>query len=287
VVAYDQRVDAETEFRVPTSEGALVGWLRESPSAGGQALLLHGGPGLSEYLDSLSDELDGLLTTARYQQRGLEPSELNGRVDVEGSVEDALAVMDALGWERPIVVGHSWGGHLALHVAAAHPDRVGALVILDSLGATGDGGVAVFAARLRDGLSDGALERLDQLEAIEESTQAEHDEHLRILWPNYFGDPATAPEMPAVRFSERADETWQSIIAHLADGTLERRLPAVDAPALVIHGSRSPIPLDQAESVAALMPNGRLVVHEGKGHWAWLEEPGFVRRQVERLLVEA
>jgi hypothetical protein len=32
------------------------------------------------------------------------------------------------------------------------------------------------------------------------------------------------------------------------------------------------------------MPNARLFVHEGRGHWPWLEEPGIVRRLVSELL---
>jgi pimeloyl-ACP methyl ester carboxylesterase len=40
----------------------------------------------------------------------------------------------------------------------------------------------------------------------------------------------------------------------------------------------------EAERIVALMPHARLVVHKGKGHWPWLEEPGFVRAQVAGLL---
>src|SRR2546427_993457 len=40
--------------------------------------------------------------------------------------------MDALGWERMTVVGHSMGGHNAMAFAAWHPERVSRLVIVDS-----------------------------------------------------------------------------------------------------------------------------------------------------------
>ena len=43
--------------------------------------------------------------------------------------DDVLAVLDALGLERPILVGASFGGRVALEVALARPDRVGGLVL--------------------------------------------------------------------------------------------------------------------------------------------------------------
>ena len=274
----------EREFSATTPDGELVGWLREADGAKGNALLLHGGPGLSEYLSTLSDELDGVVTTARYQQRGLAPSAVAGDVSIEGHVADAVAVMDALGWQKPIVIGHSWGGHLALHLAAAHPERIGALVILDALGATGDGGQAEFGPALRAGLSPKDLARLEELEAIEEPTEDEQREHLGTLWPQYFGDPAGAPKMPPLRFAMNGGATWASIQAHFEARTLELALPGASIPTLIIHGSRSPIPLEQAQQMATLMPNAALVVHDAKGHWAWLEEPGFVRSQLEDFL---
>jgi len=119
--------------------------------SGPPLLLLHGGPGLSEYLDTLVAELDGLVTTARYQQRGLAPSVVSGDISIEGHVADAVAVMDALGWDRPLVIGHSWGGHFALHLAVARPARIGGLVIIDALGAVGDyRALAAFVAAHRD-----------------------------------------------------------------------------------------------------------------------------------------
>ena len=88
---------AEREFRAPAPGGEMVGWLRGS---GPNALLLHGGPGLSDYLADLAAELSETMTVARYQQRGLAPSVVDGDRTVDGHVADAVAVLEALGWDR-------------------------------------------------------------------------------------------------------------------------------------------------------------------------------------------
>src|SRR6185503_19741500 len=101
------------EFRAQVPGGEIVGSVEGS---GPPALLLHGGPGMSDYLADLTEELSPVVTIARYQQRGLEPSVMDGDTSVEGHVADAVAVLDALGWDRAWVIVHSWGGHLAMHV---------------------------------------------------------------------------------------------------------------------------------------------------------------------------
>jgi pimeloyl-ACP methyl ester carboxylesterase len=275
----------EREFLAPVAGGAIVGW--RSANAGPPALLLHGGPSMSDYLDSLAQELAGVVTTARYQQRGLAPSLIDGPFDVDTHVADAVAVLDALGWERAWVVGHSWGGHLAMHLAVAHPDRLLGMVVLDGLGAVDDGGTAALGPNLMAELSERDRARVEELDALGdrgEATDAEQLEMMRILWPFYFGDPSAAPPMPGFRFHPSGALTWASIADHFARGTLERGLPGLDAPVLVTHGERSPIPAVEAERTAALMPTAQLRIHTGRGHWPWLEEPGFVRDLVTGLV---
>jgi proline iminopeptidase len=48
------------------------------------------------------------------------------------------------------VIGHSWGGHLAMHLAVRHPDRVLGLVIADPLGAVPDGGLSDMEQNLTE-----------------------------------------------------------------------------------------------------------------------------------------
>src|SRR5689334_1229485 len=100
---------AERQVELAVDGGQVVGWLSGD---GPPLLLLHGGPGLSEYLQPLAAELAPAFSVFRYQQRGLAPSATEGDRSVDGHVADAVSVLDGLGWERAWVAGHSWGGHL-------------------------------------------------------------------------------------------------------------------------------------------------------------------------------
>ena len=275
----------EREFRAPAPGGEIVGWVGGS---GPPALLLHGGPGMSDYLPELALELSPVMTVARYQQRGLAPSVTTGDRTVEGHVADAVSVMDALGWERAWVIGHSWGGHLAMHLAVAHPERVAGLAVIDALEALPDGGLAALGEHLMKGLSPADRAQIEDYYAREDAgggSTAESLEALRKVWPFYFGDPDAAPPMPEMQLDlEGQLATWASINRHFEHGTLETGLPGLRMPVLVLHGDASPVPSAEAERTAALIPGVRLTILEGVGHFAWLERPGSIRRAMEAML---
>ena len=154
----------------------------------------------------------------------------------------------AVGW-RAWIVGHSWGGHLALHLLVACPGRIAGAIIIDPLGAH----LAVleeFGERLLAPMTDGDRARVGEIEAKENAgtaTPEEAKECLSLFWPSYFADPSTAPPMPAIDVSPTAyPATMASIRA---------------------HGDARTLDLDR-EAV------------EGAGHFIWHERPAEVRDAV-------
>ena len=67
---------------------------------------------------------------------------------------DAVAVLDAARVDRAWLVGHSWGGYLALRVATRFPERVSGVLAIGTLGAIGDGGAGQLGLNI--------LSRLDE-----------------------------------------------------------------------------------------------------------------------------
>ena len=272
-----------TEFTTH-DEGALIAGRRAG--AGPPVLLLHGGPGLGfDYLRDLADELAEENDVVWYQQRGQEPSAEEGPYTVAADVGDARRVLDAIGWDQAYVVGHSWGGHLALHVAEAMPERLLGVLAVDPLGSMGDGRWPEFDEEIFRRTPESVRARareLDELAMAGETTDELALEGMRIIWPAYFADPESAPPMPELRIATaRSAEMIPSIMAELP--ALEAGLSEIRVPVGFVHGSESPMPLAASTDAAERIPGAWVEVVDGAGHFIWVEAPGAVRAALRRL----
>lgn len=253
---------------------------------GSRVLLLHGGPGLSfDYLDDVAADIGDGCQVAAYQQRGVSPSTARDPYDVPTQVGDVAAVLDALGWPTATVVGHSWGGHLALHVAVALTDRLDGVLCVDPLGGVGDGGEAAFEKEIFDRTPEDVRQKakdLDDQALAGEGTVEAALESLRLVWPAYYADPSTAPPMPETRMSLDAyASTWASLKDLLPD--LEAALPGVAVPVGIVAGGGSPMPLSAATDTADRIPGAWVDVVPDAGHFPWHEKPGCIRAALQRL----
>ena len=220
-------------------EGAFVDGIRvwEWPGAPPDTLLLHGIGNYGRYWDLFAGAVAGRLRLVAPDARGhgesRKPDTGYAPVDFVG---DAVAVMDALRIERALVVGHSMGGLHAAAVALAHPERVGALVLVD-VGPREPDAPRIAQSRARR-LS---LERPDRF-----GTDADALAYLRETSPGY-GDAVYENRMRWLFDRDERGLVWRSArhalrqILDTADGeAVWSRVTAVACPVLVVRGTRSP-----------------------------------------------
>jgi len=176
--------------------------------------------------------------------------------DVAAYAEWTLALLDRLEVQRADVVGHSNGGRIAIMLAARHPDRIGSVVLTSSAGIRPRRGlrqrwnVRMFKAMRRTARSS----LLPQ--PVRERLQGRVD---RRGSPDY----------------QAATGVMRQTLVRIVNEDLRGLLPRIAAPVLLIWGERDEeTPLSDAHLMERLIPDGGLVVFEGAGHYAYLEQPG-------------
>ena len=121
---------------MPTMSIRGVSLFVEVDGHGSPLLLMHGGPGLDHVSLTPFRELADRHTVILYDHR------CNGRstgaavesMTFENLTADADALREALGFERWAVLGHSFGGHVALEYVLRYPERVSQLILMDTAG---------------------------------------------------------------------------------------------------------------------------------------------------------
>jgi proline iminopeptidase len=274
-------VDAPGAKLAVYSRGAT----REDP-----VILLHGGPGVPDYLAGVAELLAPRLRVIRYDQRGTGRSvDHDGRFGLAEHLEDLEAIRAAHGFERVGLFGHSWGGTLAQLYARRHPERVAKMFLCDSgIGLGKDWKEmekAVMAHnRSRGGKFGFALMGLYQLVSMLPGGPGDIGARrlMALVWRNYFDPPSSAPP-PGVSWLE-------GVRSEPMHGT---RRAAIEAEASLLNGIALPsctqililfgsddIYGATAERLFARYPDARHVVLENTGYLPWLQNPEAFRSEL-------
>ena len=248
---------------------------------GDPLLVVHGGPGwdhryLLPRLADLADEHRLVF----YDQRASGRSSADvppGSVSLEIFLQDLEGVREALGIERMHLLGHSFGGLLAMQYAVRHPERVRSLVLLNSTAASSEYAQQVGQI-MRERLTPERQEQLlevAQSEAMQRGEAAAIDEYMRILLAANFHDPQAVSRLPLYfgdDFSARSG-LLQGLQADLAAYDLHDRLAVIHSPTLVVRGDSEALPRAATDRIVAAIPGARLVELEACGHFPFVECP--------------
>ena len=231
-----------------------------------------------------------------YDQRGRGASQAPPGVRaarIEHDAGDVPALRTALGLDAWDVLGHSWGGGIAMLGAALDVVATRRLVLVDPVGARSEGWL--------DDLHDRALLRLDDpqralLDAASDriaeaaaavpgagDDPANLSAYAAALYPAWFADRELATLFTPPRSTSR---TGAAVSARLRrEGYDWRdRLRGLPVPTLVIHGEEDLVPVEMARETVGLLGDATLELLPGAGHLPFWETPEPFFTLVERFL---
>src|SRR3954447_5855186 len=117
------------KLTVPAADTQL--YAVDAPGGTPPLLFLSGGFGTVQNWNAVIRRLDGRYRTVRFDARARGKSGRSADYSAQAAVDDGGRVVDVTAVERPILVGWSLGATIAVRYAAAHPTRVGGLVLID------------------------------------------------------------------------------------------------------------------------------------------------------------
>jgi len=241
---------------------------------------LHGGAAHAHWFDLVAPAFADRFHVVSLDQRGHGESQWAEppAYATEDFARDLVGVMDALGWERMTVVGHSMGGHNAMAFAAWHPERVSRLVIVDSRPAIPGDRLDWMHARGRRAPrlhpDPDAAVRAFRLLPRETVAAAEVLAHLARMGFVERDGGWTYRFDPACNGSRRPVDAWPL-------------LARIVAPTLIVRGERSLVlPREMAERMRAAIPLATLVEIPGAYHHLVLDDPTAFVRALEAFLAQ-
>jgi proline iminopeptidase len=260
--------------------------------SGTPAIILSGGPGFEvDYMRPVAEFVPPSYQRVFFEQRGTGRSTVKltpETMTLRNVVEDLEGLRRHLRQERLFLIGHSWGGMLAMAYAAAHPDRIDRMILI------GPGGPTLeftqwFPDNIRMRLRPEDLDAERYWEEAPKRGVSEDKatlEGIRAITPGYFFDRAKGLAF-ASALKEGAVHAQVNLLL-FADMRKQYDsrpgLQKVTRPVLIVQGHQDPVGHKTAEEIHASIKTSTLVYFNQCGHFPWLEQPEEFRKAIAQFL---
>ena len=134
IAFYNRKPETLVRHIIPVLDCDLVVYHRPGNTNKGHIIFYHGACGRSQMWAHQYDAFEGFdLYFVNVRGQGESPMKV-GLPDLEGAVQDVDAILSYFQLDKVILLGHSWGGNPLQEYTCRHPNRVLALVMVDSWG---------------------------------------------------------------------------------------------------------------------------------------------------------
>jgi proline iminopeptidase len=247
-------------------------------------VILHGGPGLDHsYLLPQMEKLADTYELIFFDQRGCGKSSI--RVDstamtLDALVEDIDRIRDAYNLNTMNLMGHSWGGLLAMYYAIKHGDRLNSLILVNSTPPTSELRSASFKIIGEMTTRDDSIAQvsLAQTTEFKRRDPAAMQKFFRLLFRGSFRYRQMADQLTLTFGPDYGARS--KLLQYLAkDPQLQTydllsRLEKITCPVLIIGSDYDLAPPESNELIHNHIEGSRYVVMKNCGHFPFIEAPG-------------
>jgi len=247
--------------------------------SGDPIVVLHGGPGFDHrqflpYIWELAEHHKVIL----FDQRGTGLS--SGPVDstsisIDTFIADIEGIRKAFDIEKMNLLGHSWGGILAMYYGIHYPENLRSL-ILCSTAASFESFGEMRAQYEADRLPEDAalLVKIYSSAEFQNGDPEAVERFWRVYFKPYFAVQSLVSKMN-LQFTENTikhgNEVADLILQSIGEFDLHEDLQAIRCPTLILHGDSDPMPVKYAEMIHESIRDSELVIIEGSGHWPFVD----------------
>jgi 3-oxoadipate enol-lactonase len=246
-------------------------WFEDTGGDGPVIILSHGFLMDRSMFDHQVSGLRDKYRVITWDSRGFGRTEYDGLSFTYWDLaEDCIGVLDSLGISQAIVGGMSQGGFVSLRVALRHPERVRALVLIDTqAGAEHPEKIALYQGMFDAWAEHGADDDMAYVAAS--IIIADPVENMRWI-----------PKWKA-RAKETITEPGRCLLSR---EDISEEVKSITCPAMIVHGLEdAAISLDLAQHLRILLPGfQQMSIIEGAGHAANLTHPDVTNRAIKEFV---
>ncbi len=253
----------------------------ESVGEGEPIIVIHGGPVLDHsYIQPYLEDLENDYRLIYFDQRlsGRSDGEVDSSgVSIQAFVEDIDGIRRHFGYDKVHVMGHSWGGLLAMEYATRYSDYVESLLLINSIAPSNSLWMEEQNA-LQPGMSaSDSIRRQEilRLYTTSEIPSSAIEELLKLSFKYQLADTSQADRLDFFipdDYIARSGK-FSLLQGYLATYDLREDLRSLSIPALVVYGENEPSKYISGPVLQNDLQNSQLVVMEDCGHFPFLEQP--------------
>ncbi|MFI5252973.1 MAG: proline iminopeptidase-family hydrolase [Bacteroidota bacterium] len=245
-------------------------------------VVLHGGPALDHsyllpQMANLANDYQLIFFDQRASGKSTGESD-TASLTINNFVEDIEGIRKAFNIDKMNLMGHSWGGLLAMEYAVKYPDHLRSLILLNPSPASALYRDQLFRnmAAVRPPQDTTELETIEKSEGFKNKSPETMTKYFRLLLKSMFYNAAYSDSLTLTfdtSYARKSNALFRYLSNDLKEYDISGDLEKITCPKLFIEGDQDPIPAEAIYQIRSNLHNTKYVLLEHCGHFPYIEQP--------------